>query len=166
MNEESLMLNGSGSKDQHRLLYRFTSTETSVDQFLSAYTTLRTDQETKDSPAQIFLAGDYSPELYFHVFQDAETYAAWPPKQPIVLLFVDGAEVPRELVSSLGNQAVGVVQAKAEAFRHCLKYRGLLCTSENSFAAARDFNPPAITRTPLIKSSNCHIYSNRICLTF
>lgn len=102
----------------------------------------------------MYLRSEPSIDIYFHVFNDMESYQQWPLKNKITLLYLDEVLLPN-LNPIIGSSAagLGVVQAKNGMLRSTLKYRYMLYASNKCFEASKAFNEPSQFEEKFIKSS-------------
>lgn len=114
-----------------------------AERLLADVETLRTWHAARASAAPVSLLAAAGAEIHFHAHASLAAYEGARAPRRIALLFLDGVAVPDALQPPPAVGALGVIQARGEAFRAVLKYRGLLVASEHAFTPTRDFHQAA-----------------------
>lgn len=137
---------------EHRRLFRLQPSNADIMRtFLADFTALRCGQQARQSPAQIYLMAEKTPELRFHVFPSLQVYAATEAssRHHMALLFLDNVTVPSVDSAAFEDlKALAVVQVRGDSFRSNIRYRGLLYTSDVCFEAMRDFSRTEDFKSP------------------
>lgn len=117
------------------------------------------------SPASIYLQSHPAKEIYYYVFETVEAYATWSQKNKIGLLYLDNVLMPDlQHFDLAGVSALGVVQAKNEAFRLAIRNRALLYASDSYFDTPKAFSAPNEFARQMAKASKTTVLRNLLLM--